>query len=77
MRAELLPTLLRLTVQDEGASYDPARVPPPDFVHPRDGGYGLHLMRSTMSKVAYSKRGTRNVLVMEKALDAERGETPA
>jgi serine/threonine-protein kinase RsbW len=77
VRAELLPTLLRLTVLDEGASYDPSRVPQPDFANPRDGGYGLHLMRSTMSKVAYSRRGGRNVLVMEKALDAERGESPA
>jgi len=65
------PGLLRFTILDEGPGYDPDEVPPPDFANPRDGGYGLHLMRTTMSKVACARRGGRNVLVMEKALSGE------
>ena len=71
VRVEVVPNLLRFTILDEGPAYDPDEVPPPDFAHPRDGGYGLHLMRMTMSKVACSRRGGRNVLVMEKALSGE------
>ena len=71
MRAEVTTGLLRFTILDEGPAYDPEGIPPPDFDHPRDGGYGLHLMRMTMSKVACSRRSGRNVLVMEKALSGE------
>lgn len=68
VRAELGPRLLRLEISDEGASYDFDRVPPPDFEAPAEGGFGLHLIRSTMSKVSYGRRGNRNTLVLEKLL---------
>lgn len=68
VRAELESDLLRLEVSDEGESYHFESVPPPDFEAPRDGGFGLHLIRSTMSKVSYGKRGKRNTLVLEKIL---------
>ncbi len=44
---------------DEGAPFDPARVPPPDLRRPNEGGYGLFLMRAIMSSVAYRRRGSR------------------
>ena len=68
VRVERMPHLLRVTVADEGVGYDPAAVPPPDFEHPREGGFGLHLMQQVMSKVAYSRRDGRNTLLMEKVL---------
>ena len=77
VRVEVFTRLLRVTVTDEGKSYDPSSVPQPDFANPREGGYGLHLMRATMSKVAYSRRGVRNVLLMEKVLEAGAGESGA
>ena len=71
VRAEIEPRLLRFTVLDEGPGYDPSRVPTPDFENPRDGGYGVHLMRSAMSKVSYARRAGRNLLLMEKVLGGE------
>jgi serine/threonine-protein kinase RsbW len=68
VRAEVGPLLLRLEISDEGASYDFASVPPPDFDAPHKGGFGLHLIRSTMSRVSYGRRGSRNTLVLEKVL---------
>ncbi len=74
VRADVLPHLLQISVADEGPGYDPQGVPEPDFSRPLDGGFGLHLMRATMSKVAYMRRGRRNVLLMEKVLAAEASE---
>jgi serine/threonine-protein kinase RsbW len=68
VRAELQTRLLRLEITDEGASYDFDNVPAPDFSSPREGGFGLHLIRATMSKVSYTRRGNRNTLVLEKVL---------
>ncbi len=68
LRIELSPWLVRITVVDAGPGYDFDTVPPPDFAHPRDGGYGLHLMRTAMSRVSYLRRPGHNVLLLEKAL---------
>lgn len=77
LRLEISPWLLRITVADAGPGYDFDTVPPPDFAHPRDGGYGLHLMRATMSRLSYVRRPGRNVLVLEKALRTPRRERAA
>jgi serine/threonine-protein kinase RsbW len=77
IHVEVLPDLLQLSITDEGPGYDPTSVPPPDFARPQEGGFGLHLMRATMSKVAYSRRSGRNVLLMEKVLEAEAVEGAA
>ena len=68
MRAEISPYLLRIAVVDEGRGYDPEAIPAPDPWSPREGGFGLHLIRTTMSKVTYHQRGNQNVLLMEKSL---------
>lgn len=68
VRAELDPYLLRVAVADEGPGYDFEGADSPDFDHPREGGFGLHLMRQTMSKVSYLTSGRQNVLLMEKTI---------
>jgi anti-sigma regulatory factor (Ser/Thr protein kinase) len=68
VRAELRRRLLRLEISDEGASYDFDCIPPPDLDAPQEGGFGLHLIRATMSKVSYSRRDNRNTLVLERVL---------
>jgi anti-sigma regulatory factor (Ser/Thr protein kinase) len=70
VRAQFTPWLLRLEVVDTGPGYDLASVPRPDFDRPRPGGYGLHLMRETMSRVSYQRATGRNTLLLEKALGA-------
>jgi anti-sigma regulatory factor (Ser/Thr protein kinase) len=68
VRCKISAQLLRLEVIDQGQGYDFDHTPPPDFSQPRDGGFGLHLVRSTMSRVAYQSRGGRNTLRMEMKL---------
>jgi serine/threonine-protein kinase RsbW len=70
VRGQVSPWLLRLEIVDEGPGYDLASVPRPDFDRPRPGGYGLHLMRETMSRVSYQRAKGRNTLLLEKALGA-------
>jgi serine/threonine-protein kinase RsbW len=68
MALEVSPHLLRIAMVDEGPGYDPQEIPPPDFSHPGEGGFGLHLMRVTMSKVTYQRNPGHNVLLLEKTL---------
>jgi serine/threonine-protein kinase RsbW len=68
VRAECGLYLLRIAVVDEGRGYDPDAIPSPDPWEPREGGFGLHLIRTTMSKVSYHRRDNQNILLMEKSL---------
>lgn len=68
VRAEARAYLLRIAVIDEGLGYDPEAIPTPDPLAPREGGFGLHLIRTTMSKVSYFQHECQNVLLMEKSL---------
>lgn len=55
-------------VEDDGRAFNPLDVPPPDLDTPLEqrpvGGLGLHLVRSTMDTVEYSRVGDRNVLTL-------------
>lgn len=77
IRLHVSPWLLRCTIVDAGRGFDFDAVPPPDFAHPRDGGYGVHLMRQTMSRVSYRRAPGRNALLLEKALPGSRAERVA
>ncbi|MCI0586508.1 MAG: ATP-binding protein [Planctomycetes bacterium] len=56
-----------VTVRDKGRPFDPASVPPPDFAHPRPGGYGLHIMRSFTDRCAFGREaGTNWVLLVRR-----------
>ncbi|MGH7149833.1 MAG: ATP-binding protein [Planctomycetota bacterium] len=59
-----------VTVRDWGRPFDPASVPPPDFVHPRPGGYGLHIMRSFTDRCAFGRDGGTNWVLLARRLRA-------
>jgi serine/threonine-protein kinase RsbW len=59
-----------VTVRDKGRPFDPASVPPPDFSHPRPGGYGLHIMRSFTDRVAFGRDAGTNWVLLARRLRA-------
>ncbi|MEW6440506.1 MAG: ATP-binding protein [bacterium] len=50
---------LEVLVLDEGPPFDPTRMPSPDLAQPREGGYGIFLMKKLMTEVRYVRRGAR------------------
>ncbi len=64
------PDLLVLEIEDRGPGIpDREHQPPdPDPDNPREGGYGLFIMRETMDEVRSERRGDRHVLVLVKRL---------
>lgn len=77
LRVAVVGDLLRVAVVDEGSGYNPDRVLSPDFDNPMDGGYGLHLIRATMSRLIYVSRDDANALIMEKSLLPRSDEVPS
>lgn len=73
---EILPDAMKITIQDNGRSFDPKKVPPPpDFQpavtdlenSPPIGGLGVHFMRKLMDEVHFSfDAGGENTLIMVK-----------
>jgi len=63
------PKLMRFTIGDQGAGFDPADLPDPS--NPESwlklSGRGILFIRSYMDKVRWNDRG--NVIVMTKYLD--------
>ena len=74
LRTQFFPGMVRFTVTDEGPGYDPSSVPPPNFSNPTDGGYGVHLMRETMSKVSYYRGECCNELMLDMVTTPEDSE---
>lgn len=60
------------SVLDDGKPFDPLDVKPPDLNAPleqRDlGGLGIHLVRSLMDHVSYSRDEEKNVLTVRKRI---------
>jgi serine/threonine-protein kinase RsbW len=58
---------LEVSVVDDGPEWDPMTLPPPDTAAPlearRPGGLGMHLVRSLMDRVTYTRKDDRNRLV--------------
>jgi serine/threonine-protein kinase RsbW len=55
-----------LCIRDFGRKFDPANHPPPNLDTPREGGYGIYLMKEVMDEVTYNTspaQGTRLNLV--------------
>lgn len=67
------PDLVRLTITDQGAGFDPASVPDCTLEERLEAasGRGVMLMRSFMSRIEYNPKG--NSVLLEK----RRGDKPA
>ena len=65
----LFPDTIRLQLQDNGHPFDPLQTPAPDIHVPLDqrkiGGLGLHLVRETVSRIAYRRENGTNILEMD------------
>ncbi len=61
-----------VSLRDQGAPFDPSRVPEPDLVSPleqrKTGGLGLFLMRKLMDDITFEREANVNVLRMTKRL---------
>jgi serine/threonine-protein kinase RsbW len=63
------PTLLRISVEDEGPGFDPSEVPDPTLEENLElpSGRGLMLMRTFMSHVEFNPRGNRVLMEKQKS----------
>lgn len=59
-------------VRDWGERFDPRAVAAPDLDEPREGGYGVFLMRNLMDELRYRDAGDGMELVMTKLRPAAR-----
>jgi len=59
-------TSICLSVEDDGAAFDPTVAPDVDTAAPvearEEGGLGIHLVRAMASEVRYERRGNQNVV---------------
>jgi serine/threonine-protein kinase RsbW len=64
--------VLKITIKDDGVPFNPTAVPHPNlkcaFKDREIGGLGIHLIRSYMDRIEYTRKGGENVLVLTKAL---------
>jgi anti-sigma regulatory factor (Ser/Thr protein kinase) len=65
---------LIVRVEDDGRPFDPLSAPPPDLDVPIErrgvGGLGIHIVRTLADSMRYVRQNGRNVLVVEKRLNA-------
>jgi sigma-B regulation protein RsbU (phosphoserine phosphatase) len=68
LRVEPAPEVVRLTVEDHCAAFDPLRVPAPSMPaslgEARVGGLGVHLMRQYARAISYERVGDMNRLTL-------------
>ena len=61
-----------ITIKDEGAPFDPTKVPPPDLSMDLDrrkiGGLGVYFAKKAMDSVTYRREEGSNVLTMTKMI---------
>jgi sigma-B regulation protein RsbU (phosphoserine phosphatase) len=73
VRVELAPTRLVITISDGGVPFNPFGMNAPDVqasLEERDiGGLGIHLVRTVMDEVDYSRRAGHNVVTVTKRLE--------
>lgn len=70
VRVDISPETMTITIIDNGQAFDPTKIPPADvdadLDHRTIGGLGVHLIRSVMDSVTYSREGEENRFVMIK-----------
>lgn len=57
---------LSLSIVDFGRKFDPGNLPPPNLDTPREGGYGIYLIKKVMDQVTYDTslpKGTQLELI--------------
>ncbi|RLB02598.1 MAG: hypothetical protein DRG83_08280 [Deltaproteobacteria bacterium] len=59
---------LEILVIDLGKGFDWGEVVDPDFASPKEGGYGLYIIKELMDKIEYKREKTRNILKLVKYL---------
>lgn len=68
VRLRSVPGATDLLIVDDGAPFDPTRVPPPrpaaSLEDVRIGGLGVHLMRKFSTAMHYERRGSENRLTL-------------
>lgn len=61
--------IIRLQFKDDGHPFNPLETPEPDIHLPLDqrkiGGLGLHLVRTTVSRIVYRRENDTNILEMD------------
>ena len=61
-----------MTVSDDGVSFNPLAVAPPDMTVPLEqrqpGGLGIHLARSLTDEATYVRQDGRNVITLVKVV---------
>ena len=71
---ELRDAEVRLTIEDDGVPFNPLDLPAPDLkcaLKEREvGGLGLTIIKALMDRIAYRRKGGRNVTTMTKRLGA-------
>jgi anti-sigma regulatory factor (Ser/Thr protein kinase) len=64
---------LIIEVEDDGAAFNPLKVPEPDTTSSIEdrpvGGMGIHLVRKMMNRIDYKRKFNKNILIIEKELD--------
>lgn len=55
-----------LTMDHDGAAFDPATYAPPDLRRPSEGGYGMYLIASSVDEVSFERTPTGGRVVMIK-----------
>jgi sigma-B regulation protein RsbU (phosphoserine phosphatase) len=72
VRLELAGSRLVVTVSDDGVSFNPLAVAPPDTTSPLEhrqpGGLGIHLIRGLTDEAIYRRRDGRNVIMLVKVV---------
>jgi sigma-B regulation protein RsbU (phosphoserine phosphatase) len=70
VRLEILPDTITIQICDSGQAFDPTSIPPADVTadldHRKIGGLGVHLIRSVMDTLTYSREGDKNRIFMAK-----------